>query len=191
MVGVVVSDARPDRARAVGVVALGAAALAVVGLAVRLAEGPARDPSLRTEDPAVAQARDAVTGLVVRDGAGARVPLAPRGRAHVLMVNSTSCSFCREALRDMARLQPAAGVRGLRVVTLEGAKAGDTMLAAAGVRGAFSAGPDGDRDQVLLTFRIPGTPVLARTDTAGRIVETVPGYPGPSLLARWGDVLFR
>lgn len=191
MVGVVVSDARVDRLRTLRVVALGAAALAVVGVAVRLADGPARDPSLRTDDPAVAQARDAVAGLVVRDGAGTRVPLAPRGRAHVLMVNSTSCGFCREALRDMARRQRAGGVAGLRVVTLEGAKAGDAMLAAAGVRGAFSAGPDGDRDQVLLTFRIPGTPVLARTDTAGRIVETIPGYPGPALLDRWADVLFR
>jgi len=57
------------------------------------------------------------------------------------------------------------------------------------VRGAFSAGPDGESDQVLLTFRIPGTPVFARTDSSGRIVETVPGYPGPEMIARWMPVM--
>jgi hypothetical protein len=169
-------------------VAVGALALVAVGAGLRLGR-PARDPSLRTDDPAVGQARDAVRDLVVRDADGRRVPLAPTGRPHVLMVNSTSCGYCREALRDLARLQGDGGVPGLRVVTLEGEAAGRAMLDAAGVRGAFSAGPDGERDQVLLTFRIPGTPVLARTDAAGRVVETVPGYPGPTLFARWRDAL--
>ncbi len=171
-------------------VAVGALALAAIGVGLRLGT-PDRDPSLRTEDPAVGQARDAVRGLMVRDAAGARVALAPTGRAHVLMVNSTSCGYCREALRDLARLRGARGLPGLRVVTPEGEAAGARMLADAGVRGAFSAGPDGQRDQVLLTFRIPGTPVLARTDTAGRVVETVPGYPGPALFERWRDALLE
>lgn len=182
--------ATPGGLSALRWIVIGAAALVTVGAAVRLAD-PAPDPTLRRDDPAVAQARDAVRGLMVRDANGARVALAPAGRAHVLMVNSTSCSYCREALRDLARLQGTGGVPGLRVVTLEGEAAGTAMLTQAGVRGAFSAGPDGSRDQVLLTFRIPGTPVLARTDDAGRIVETVPGYPGPALLDRWRDVLLH
>lgn len=182
--------AAPGGVAALRWVVIGAAALVTVGAAVRLAD-PAPDPTLRRDDPAVAQAREAVRGLMVRDATGARVPLAPPGRAHVLMVNSTSCSFCREALRDLARLQGTGGVPGLRVVTLEGEPAGTAMLAQAGVRGAFSAGPEAGRDQVLLTFRIPGTPVLARTDEAGRIVETIPGYPGPAVLERWRDILLR
>ena len=105
------------------------------------------------------------------------------------MVNSRTCSFCRQSLKEIAALQGRDGVPMLRVVTLEGAEVGRTMLGSLGVHGAFSAGPDGESDQVLLTFRIPGTPVFARTDSAGRIVETVPGYPGREVLARWLPVM--
>jgi hypothetical protein len=141
------------------------------------------------DDPSVGQARSAVTDLVVRDSSGTRVPLAPKGVPAILMVNSRTCSFCRLSLRDIAALQGRDGVPMLRVVTLEGAEAGRSMLAALGVHGAFSAGPDGESDQVLLTFRIPGTPVFARTDGDGHIVETVPGYPGPQVIARWLPVM--
>ena len=133
---------------------------------------------------------ESVTNLLVRDSADARVPLAPVGRPAILMVNSKTCGFCRMALKDIAGLQgDRDSVPGLRVVTLEGEVAGRAMLRQYGVRGAFSAGPVGESDQVLLTFRIPGTPVFARTDSAGRIVETVPGYPGPEVIARWMPVL--
>ena len=163
----------------------GALGLALIG---RVAVNrPAASPD--ADDPAVGQARSAVTDLQVRDSAGARVPLAPRGRPAILMVNSRTCAFCRQSLMNIAALQGRDGVPMLRVVTLEGAEVGRTMLAAFGVRGAFSAGPDGESDQVLLTFRIPGTPVFARTDRDGRIVETVPGYPGPEILARWLPVM--
>ena len=163
----------------------GALALALIG---RIAID--RQPSsVATDDPAVGQARSAVADLYVRDSAGALVPLAPRDGPAILMVNSKTCSFCRLALRDIAARQGRDGVPRLRVVTLEGAEAGRVMLNSFGVRGAFSGGPDGESDQVLLTFRIPGTPVFARTDGAGRIVETVPGYPGPEILARWLPVM--
>ena len=163
----------------------GALGLALIGRLAfdRRASLPASD------DPAVGQARSAVTDLLVRDSANARVPLAPKGVPAILMVNSKTCAFCRMALKDIGALQGRDGVPRLRVVTLEGAAAGQAMLDTFGVRGAFSAGPDGESDQVLLTFRIPGTPVFARTDSGGRIVETVPGYPGPEVLARWLPVM--
>ena len=164
----------------------GALGLALLG---RVAVDRTASPPPAAEDPAVGQARAAVTGLLVRDSANQRVPLTPRGRPAILMVNSKTCSFCRQALKDIAGLQGRDGVPMLRVVTLEGAAAGRVMLAAMGVRGAFSGGPDGDSDQVLLTFRIPGTPVFARTDSSGRIVETVPGYPGREVIARWMPVM--
>ena len=148
-----------------------------------------QQPPLPSDDPAVGQARDAVTDLTVRDSAGASVPLAPRGKAAILMVNSRTCAFCRQSLMAIAALQGRDAVPMLRVVTLEGADVGRAMLASLGVRGAFSSGPDGESDQVLLTFRIPGTPVFARTDSQGRIVETVPGYPGPDVIARWLPVM--
>ncbi len=163
----------------------GALALAVVG---RMAIDR-QSPPLPSDDPSVGQARSAVTNLFVRDSANALVPLAPRDGPAILMVNSKTCSFCRLALRDIAARQGRDGVPRLRVVTLEGAAAGRAMLSTFGVRGAFSSGPDGESDQVLLSFRIPGTPVFARTDGAGRIVETVPGYPGPEVLARWLPVM--
>ena len=163
----------------------GALALAVVGRMTIDRQSPA----LASDDPAVGQARSAVTNLFVRDSANALVPLAPRDGPAILMVNSKTCSFCRLALRDIAARQGSDGVPRLRVVTLEGAAAGSAMLSRFGVRGAFSAGPDGESDQVLLSFRIPGTPVFARTDGAGRIVETVPGYPGPDVLARWLPIM--
>ena len=164
----------------------GALGLALVG---RIAVDRPTPPVALSDDPAVGQARSAVTDLVVRDSVGARVPLAPRGTPAILMVNSRTCSFCRQSLKDIAGLQGRDGVPMLRVVTLEGAEVGRAMLSSLGVHGAFSAGPDGESDQVLLTFRIPGTPVFARTDSAGRIVETVPGYPGREVLARWLPVM--
>ena len=166
-------------------VTAGALALALVG---RLAIDRSQ-PTLRTDDPAVGQARDAVTNLTVRDSVGGRVPLAPSGKASILMVNSRTCAFCRQSLMAIAALQGRDGVPMLRVITLEGADVGRAMLASLGVHGAFNAGPDGESDQVLLTFRIPGTPVFARTDDRGRIVETVPGYPGPEVLARWLPIM--
>lgn len=163
----------------------GALGLALVG---RLAFDRT-PPPLASDDPAVGQARAAVTSLMVRDAAGSRVALAPTGGPAILMVNSRTCSFCRAALKDIAAMQGRDGVPMLRVVTLEGEAAGSAMLTSFGVRGAFSSGPDGESDQVLLTFRIPGTPIFARTDSGGRIVETVPGYPGPEMIARWLPVM--
>jgi hypothetical protein len=163
----------------------GALALVLIGRVVVDRQRPA----LPADDPAVAQAREAVSRLFVRDSAGARVALTPAGVPAILMVNSRTCAFCRMALKDIAEMQGRDGVPRLRVVTLEGAAAGQSMLTTFGVRGAFSAGPDGESDQVLLTFRIPGTPVFARTDSTGRIVETVPGYPGPAIIARWLPVM--
>ncbi len=166
-------------------VVAGALALALIGR-IAIDRQPPLPPQ---DDPAVGQARAAVTALMVRDSANTRVALTPVGRPAILMVNSKTCSFCRLALRDIAKLQGSAPVPNLRVVTLEGAAEGLQMLASLGVTGAFNAGPDGESDQVLLTFRIPGTPVFARTDSSGRIVETVPGYPGPEVLARWVPVM--
>ena len=176
---------RIERREMVAWVIAGALALALIGrITIE------REPALPAgDDPAVGQARAAVTNLMVRDSAGARVRLAPAGRPAIIMVNSKTCQFCRLALRDIARLQGGDPVPMLRVVTLEGADVGRDMLAQFGVRGAFSAGPEGQGEQVLLTFQIPGTPVFARTDSSGTIVETIPGQPGPEVLARWMPVM--
>ena len=168
-----------------GWVLAGAMVLFIIGRLV----GGKQAPVIVSDDPAVAQARSAVINLMVRDSAGARIALAPVGKPAILMVNSKTCSFCRQSLKDIAAMQGTDALPMLRVVTLEGASVGSGMLQSLGVHGAFSAGPDGESDQVLLTFRIPGTPVFARTDSTGRIVETIPGYPGRETLARWLPIM--
>jgi thioredoxin-related protein len=176
-----------ERREQIAWVIAGALALFLVG---RYAvERDEQDASSQRPDPSIAQAQAAVTDLTVRDSTNARVPLAPRGKPAILMVNSRTCSFCRLALKDVAEMQGAALVPQLRIVTLEGAASGAAMLQQLNVRGAYNTGPDGESDQVLLTFRIPGTPVFARTDSVGRIVETVPGYPGPETIRRWLPVM--
>jgi hypothetical protein len=176
---------RLERREMVAWVLAGAFTLAVIG---RLTTDHDAPPPA-ADDPFVGQARSAITRLMVRDSAGTRVPLAPIGAPAILMVNSKTCSFCRLALKDIAELQGTRAVPRLRIVTLEGAAVGREVVEKMGVRGAFHAGPDGESNQVLLTFRIPGTPVFARTDSAGQIVETVPGYPGREVLARWLPVM--
>jgi hypothetical protein len=179
------SDKKVGSREMVAWVLAGALGLALIG---RFAFDRTPAP-LATDDPAVGQARAAVTNLMVRDSANTRVALTPKGQPAILMVNSRTCSFCRTALKDIAAMQGSSPVPMLRVVTLEGDAAGREMLGSIGVRGAFSSGPDGESDQVLLTFRIPGTPVFARTDSAGHIVETVPGYPGPEMIAKWLPIM--
>jgi hypothetical protein len=121
----------------------------------------------------------AVADIRVRAASGEVVRFAPPvGQSAVLMVSSVTCEYCDRALRDAARLAAGRPLPGLRVVTLEGVAGGRTMLARTGVRGAWLAEPAGNADRVLLTFRVPGTPVFAVVDSAGRVTSVVPGYAG-------------
>ena len=162
---------------AVGVVLVAAAFWA----GLRAERPPSRlatpdEESAASLDPALGAA---VATLRVRAASGEVVPFAPpRGEPAVLMVSSVSCDYCDLALRDAARLAGGRPLPGLRVVTLEGAAGGAEMLARTGVRGAWVAEPAGSADRVLLTFRVPGTPVFAVVDSAGRVTRVVPGYPG-------------
>ena len=134
-------------------------------------------------DPALAGLGRSLAALRVRDAAGEIVAAAPAGQASVVMVSSVTCGYCEQSLRDLAAMSGGRPLPALRVVTLEGAGPGARMLERMGIRGAVSTGPVGSSEQVLLTFRIPGTPVFASVDSAGRLTEVVPGYPGPEGLA--------
>lgn len=107
----------------------------------------------------------------------------------VVMVSSTSCGFCKQALADLGEMSGGRAVPHLRVLTLEGAGDGAPMLASAGVRGAVLVGPASNGDRVMLTFQTPGTPVFALLDARGRVQRVVPGYLGRAWLARWLPVL--
>ena len=166
--------------RVAGAVCGAALAALAFRAGLRAERGP---PSRLAPNDAAAPLDDAlgasVAGLRVRAAGGAVVPFAPpAGEAAVLMVSSVTCEYCDRALRDAARLAGGRPLPGLRVLTLEGTAGGARMLARTGVRGAWLAEPMGNTDRVLLTFRVPGTPVFAVVDDAGRVTRVVPGYPG-------------
>ena len=77
----------------------------------------------------------------------------------------------------------------LTLLTLEGAAFGVPMLAKEHLSGAQLVGPAGSSDQVLLTFRYPGTPTFVAIDRNGRVVRTLPGYPIREELAHWFAVM--
>ena len=142
-------------------------------------------------DPALEGLGRSLAGLRVRTADGAVVAAAPAGEASVVMVSSLTCGYCERSLRDLAAMAGGRPLPRLRVVTLEGAGPGAEMLERLGVRGAVSMGPMGSAEQVLLTFRIPGTPVFASVDSVGRLREVVPGYPWPEGLAPLFRVMVR
>jgi len=63
------------------------------------------------------------------------------------------------------------------------------MLAKEHITGAQLIGPAAGRDQVMLTFRYPGTPTFLAVDKNGRVVGTMPGYPMREVLKTWYAVM--
>lgn len=127
----------------------------------------------------------------VRDSTGAPVPLVEPDVVGVLMINSTSCGFCRQSLQTLGELTQGTPLPGLRVLTLEGAADGRPMLEEARVRGATLVGPGSDAAKVLFTFRIQGTPTFVAVDRRGLVRRIMPGYPGPDELRRWLPLMTR
>lgn len=123
----------------------------------------------------------------LRDAGGARARVEEVGARRVVMLSSTSCGYCKEALRDMASRAGGRTADGLWLVTLEGADASRGMLQEAGVRGGRALGPADGATQALLTFQTPGTPVFALLDSTGRIIRAVSGYPGARRMEAWFD----
>lgn len=168
---------------AVGAVALG-------GWLGGALDGGARSAAER--DPwhvADVGARSDMSRYMVLTEAGERVPLAAAGEPTVVMVSSVSCAVCRSALRDMAARFPAAELRHLRMVTLEGAEGGTAMLRTAGLDGLWHAGPADGAGATLLTFQFPGTPTFLLLDEEGRVRAAMPGYPGRETFEPWLDII--
>lgn len=124
-----------------------------------------------------------------RDAQGRVVPLVPKGQPTIIMISSRSCSWCKRALRDLGEITAGRPIPHLTLVTLEGANDGAPMLAAAKLTGARLVGPASGSDEVLLTFRYPGTPTFVAIDRNGRVVRTLPGYPVRPELERWWAVM--
>lgn len=124
--------------------------------------------------PQVAQALGATR---VKDLNGKLVPVVPPGSAAVIMISSRTCSWCKRTLKDLGEMSAGRPVPHLTLLTLEGAADGVPMVGKEKLTGARLVGPATSAEEVLLTFRYPGTPTLIEVDRNGRVVYTIPGYP--------------
>lgn len=136
-----------------------------------------------------ATAEEAIGAFKVRDLDGNVIPIVTAGEPSIVMVNSTTCGWCKRALRDIGELANGRPVPRLKVLTLEGAKFGIPMLSQENIVGAQLIGPAGNSDQVLLTFRYPGTPTFVAIDRDGRVARTMPGYPIREEMKHWFAVM--
>lgn len=134
-------------------------------------------------------AEQAIGAFKVRDAQGKLIPLVTKGQASIVMVSSVTCTWCKRTLKDLGEMANGRPLPRLKLLTLEGAADGASMLAREHLTGAQLIGPAGSSDQVLLTFRYAGTPTFVAIDRNGRVVRTLPGYPIREELARWYAVM--
>ncbi len=134
-------------------------------------------------------AEQAIGAFKVRDVKGRVIPLVTKGEPAIIMVSSRTCSWCKRTLKDLGELSAGRPLPRLKLLTLEGAAEGEPMLAKEHLAGAQLIGPVGSSDQVLLTFRYPGTPTFVAIDRNGRVVKTMPGYPIRAELVHWFAVM--
>lgn len=134
-------------------------------------------------------AESAIGVLQVRDINGNIVPLVTKGEPAIVMVSSVTCQWCKRSLKDLGELSAGRPLPRLKLLTLEGAPEGAPMLAKEHITGAQLIGPAGSSNQVLLTFRFPGTPTFVAVDRNGRVVATMPGYPMREVMKTWFAVM--
>lgn len=134
-------------------------------------------------------ASEAIGSFRVRNLEGEVVPLVTPGEPAIIMVSSVTCSWCKRVLKDLGAMSGGRPLPHLKLLTLEGAGSGVAMLAKERITGAQLIGPAGSRDQVLLTFRYPGTPTFVAIDRDGRVAATIPGYLTRDVLTRWFAVM--
>lgn len=121
--------------------------------------------------------QQAIGTATARDVRGKVVPLVPKGEPTIVMMSSVTCSWCKRALKDFGEMAAGRPIPHLTLLTLEGASDGMAMLDKESLTGARLVGPVGSKEQVLLTFRYPGTPTFVAVDKNGRVIRTIPGYP--------------
>ena len=130
-----------------------------------------------------------VVALSVRTLDGRVMPLNAGGAPTVVMVSSETCTYCKAALREMGRVSAGRPLSRLRLVTLEGAAAGEPMVRTAAVSGATLTGPVTPAQEALFSFQIRGTPTFVALDARGRVTRSMVGYPGAEQLRGWIGVM--
>lgn len=144
---------------------------------------------LAVDNPEGVTPAQALGTFTVSDSSGANIPIVVPGEPAIIMVSSTSCGWCKRTLKEVGQMANGRDVPRLRLLTLEGAAEGAPMLAKEGIKGATMIGPSGPNEQVLMTFRFRGTPTFLAVNSKGRVVQTMPGYPGENELKRWFAVM--
>ncbi len=162
---------------------------ASANLAPRTGADPRGSLSADTAPQTAPSAGQALGAFNVRNLQGKLVPLATKGQPAIVMVSSRTCSWCKRTLKDLGEMSAGRPLPRLKLLTLEGAAEGIPMLAKEGLTGVEMIGPAGSSDQVLLTFRYPGTPTFVAIDRNGRVVQTMPGYPIRQVLEHWYAVM--
>lgn len=152
-------------------------------------EGAATVPGSDTAPSSAPTAARALGAFSVTDLEGQKVPLVTAGVPTILMVSSETCGWCKRALKDLGEMSQGRPLPRLTLLTLEGAANGAPMLEREHIAGARLVGPAGSSDQVLLTFRYPGTPTFVAIDRNGRVVKTMPGYPIREEMQHWFAVM--
>ena len=130
-----------------------------------------------------------VVALPVQTADGRAVSLTRLGAPAVVMVVSTTCGVCKEALADFGRNAAGRALPRLYLLTLEGAGEGPALAARAGVRGAAYVGPATPSAEVYFTSAIAGTPTFVALDAAGHATRVLPGYPGLDRMRGWLAVM--
>lgn len=140
--------------------------------------------------PATAPSVASALGVdLVRLANGTHAPITVPGEPMVVMLSSTTCGWCKQALSDFGTFARGRPVPRLTLLTLEGAGEGAPMLGRERLSGARLVGPSSSNDQVHLTFRYVGTPTFIAVDRNGRVLRTMPGYPTRAELERWFAVM--
>lgn len=177
------------RVSPVGVVAL----VVVVGAGLWLG---GRSPGAMGADRGAAReavlANGADAGVVsfsVRTLEGQVMPLKAVSEPTVVMVSSETCGFCKTALREAGRVADGRPLKGLRLVTIEGADVGAPMARIAGVTGALLAGPTDPSAAAFFAFQVRGTPTFVALDETGAVTRTMVGYPGDEAFRAWIGVM--
>jgi hypothetical protein len=179
---------RPRSISPAGVAAL--AAVVVLGLWIGGRAPGAQADAAAARAATLAEGADAgIVALRVRTLDGQVMPLNAGGEPTVVMVSSETCTYCKAALREMGRVSAGRPLARLRLVTLEGAAAGEPMVRAAAVAGATLAGPVTPSQEALFTFQIRGTPTFVALDERGRVTRSMVGYPGAEQLRGWIGVM--
>lgn len=156
--------------------------------------GPATVPTSPVAAPELHRTGEApraisLGGIRLVDTSGAVVPVSLPGTPAIVMVASVTCVWCERALADFAAVARGRVLTRLRMITIEGAAGGARMLAHAGVKAGAVVGPEQESARTMLSLQFPGTPVFVAVDGQGKVLASIPGYPGREALSSWIAVM--